>query len=149
MLEVLRANPEINSPANLMLTASVVDLRFTNSRIQQVEKYDVVLRLPIKIKTAKYWADSWDLPDSRLSPLLTDLSILRGRHVKIHGVTGGYDLLTPDALLFRQRCEAARICGEWLEWEKQMHCFPIAFAYDLPKSVKGKDWITKVLKRIS
>lgn len=95
-----------------MLTASVVDLRFTNSRIQQVEKYDPVLCLPIEIKTAKSCADPWDLSNSRLSPLLTDLSILRGRHVKIHGVAGGYDLLTPDPLLFRQRCEAAKICGE-------------------------------------
>lgn len=33
ILEALRANPEIKSPANLMLIASVVDLRFTNLRI--------------------------------------------------------------------------------------------------------------------
>lgn len=149
MLEALRGHPEIKSPANLMLIAPVVDLGFTNSRIQVVERYDPILRLPIEIRTAKSWADSWDLSDSRLSPLFTDLSILRGRRVKIHGVTGGYDILTPDTLLFRQRCEAARICGEWLEWEKQMHCFPIAFAYGLPESVKGKDWIINVLKRNS
>lgn len=114
-----------------------------------VNRYDPVLRLLIEIRTAKAWADFWDLSDSRLSPLLADLSILRGGRVKIHGVTGGYDILTPDTFFFRQRCEAARICGEWLEWEKQMHCFPIAFAYGLPEIVKGKDWIVEVLKRNS
>ena len=76
-----------------------MDLRFTNPKFQEVERYDPVLRLPIEIRTAKSWADSWDLSDSRLSPLLADLTILGKRHVKIHCVTGGYDILTPDTLL--------------------------------------------------
>lgn len=148
-LELLRTSPEINSPANLLLIAPVVDLRFTNPMIQEVKKQDPTLHLPMEIKTAKSWAEIWDLADPRLSPLLADLSILSKRRVKVHGVTGGYDLLTPDTLLFRDKCEAAGICGEWLEWEKQMHCFPIAFAYGLPESVKGKDWVVDVLKRNS
>lgn len=149
MLEVLKTRPEIKGPANLMLIAPAVDLRFTNSKIREVERYDPVLRLPIEIETAKSWADSWGLSDPRLSPVLADLIILKERHVSVHGLTGGYDILTPDTLLFRDKSQAAGVSGEWLEWEKQMHCFPIAFTYRLPESVKGKDWIIEVLNRNS
>ena len=149
MLETLKINPRIKGPANLMLIAPVVDLRFGNSKIREVQKHDPVLRLPIEIRTAKSWADSWDLSDPRLSPVLADLMSFDERCVKVHGLTGGYDILTPDTLNFREKCEAAGILGEWLEWEKQMHCFPIAFAYGLLESVEGKDWITDVLTRNS
>ena len=94
MLETLKINPRIKSPANLMLIAPVVDLRFGNSKIREVQKHDPVLRLPIEMRTAKSWADSWDLSDRRLSPVLADLTSFDERRVKVHGLTGGYDILT-------------------------------------------------------
>ena len=76
MLETLKSSPDIKSPANLMLIAPVVNLRFTDSKIRDVERHDPVLRLPIEIRTAKSWTDSWDLSDPRLSPVLADPTIL-------------------------------------------------------------------------
>ena len=67
--------------------------------------------------------------------------------MKVHSVTGGHDILTSDTILFREKCKTAGIDGEWLEWNKQIHCFPIAFTYRLPKSVRGKDWVIDVLKK--
>ncbi|MCJ1456870.1 hypothetical protein MMC28_007236 [Mycoblastus sanguinarius] len=149
VMNAVREFPGVRSPTNIMIIAPVVDLRFTNPKIKQVEGKDPVLRRHIEIATAESWAGSWDLSDPRLSPLLADPSMLRDNSVKVHGVVGGYDLLTPDTVLFREKCQAAGVEGDWLEWEKQMHCFPLAFTYRLPESVQGKDWVVDVLKRKS
>ena len=124
MLETLKSSADIKRPANLMLIAPVQDLRFISSKIRDVERHDPVLRLPIEIKTAKSWTDYWVLSDPRLSPVLADLTILNERRVKVHGLAGGYDILTPDTLLFRDKCEAAGICGE-NRWSGRSRC--IAF----------------------
>lgn len=56
--------------------------------------------------------------------------------VRLIGVTGGHDLLTPAALRFRDACCGRGVGGAWLHWEGQMHCFPLAFAYGLPEAVR-------------
>ena len=147
VLNALREFPAVKSPENVLLISPVVDLTFTNPAVKDVEKRDPVLRLPIEVETGKAWAASWSLDDPRLSPLYADVSDLRTRATRIHGVLGTNDLLTPDAIRFRNRCEEAEIDGEWLEWEKQMHCFPLAWHYHLPESIEGKDWIVNLLKR--
>lgn len=55
MLDVWKSGPKINGPTKMMLIASIVDLRFSNSKIGEVERYDPVLRLPIEIETTKSW----------------------------------------------------------------------------------------------
>ena len=147
VLSGLREFPALDPPKNILLISPVVDLTFTNPAIAEVEKNDPVLRRQIEIETGKLWAGSWDLHDPRLSPVYADLSNLRNSAVKVHGVVGTNDLLTPDAIKFRERCDEAGIEGEWLEWEKQMHCFPIAWRYHLPESMQGKDWIIDLLER--
>ena len=150
VLSALSEDPGLSTmraPDNLLLVTPVVDLRLCNSDIAEVEKKDPVLRRAIEVATAKSWAGSWDLSDGRLSPLLADISILREREVKVHGVVGGFDLLAPDTISFLERCRDGGVKGEWLRWEKQIHCFPLAFSYRLPESVKGKEWIVDVLRR--
>ena len=138
------------TPDSVMLISPVVDLRFTNPQIALLEKKDPLLRRRVEISTAKSWAGEWELSDPRLSPLLVDedtLRVLRQRGVKVHGVMGGYDILTPDTLLFRERCVEVGIEGEWLMWEGQMHCFPVAFRYGLRESVEGTEWIVGALSK--
>ena len=147
VLEMLQQFPEAEAPDGILLISPVVDLSFKNPEIRQVQKRDPVLRLDIELATAKSWAASWDLQDPRVSPLYADISPLKRRNVKLHGILGGNDLLTPDAIKFQQLCDREGIEGEWLLWEKQMHCFPIAFHYHLPESVHGKNWVVKVLSR--
>lgn len=147
VLNTLQQCPGLKAPESLLLISPVVDLSFTNPEIKQVEKCDPVLRLHIEVATAQSWGATWDLKDPRLSPLYADLSILARRDVKVHGLLGGNDLLSPDALKFQHLCDQVGVDGEWLVWQKQMHCFPLAFHYCLPESIEGKDWVVDVLSR--
>lgn len=76
------------------------------------------------------------------------LAALAARGVQLHGVTGGFDILTPDGLLLRGRLEEAGVRGKWLHWEKQMHVFPLAFRWGLKESREGKNWVLDVLRAI-
>lgn len=149
VLAALMEKPELRPPSSVMLISPVVDLRFCNPAIPEMERKDPVLRRWVEVKTGKQWAGSWDLSNALLSPLFADLDVLANKEVKVHGVTGGYDILTPDTLLFREKCTEVGIEGKWLHWEKQMHCFPLAFAYGLPESVRGKEWVVDILSEES
>ncbi|KAK3115447.1 hypothetical protein LTR53_005199 [Teratosphaeriaceae sp. CCFEE 6253] len=93
--------------------------------IRTVAKHDPILRIPFINGTAKKWRGEWDATDLRISPLYADFTPLARQGIKVHGVVGGYNILGPDANLFREKCNAAGVHGEWLEWDKQMHVFPL------------------------
>ena len=61
---------------------------------------------------------------------------------------GTYDILHPDVKSMKARLEEAAVRGEWLIWDKQMHCFPLAWTYGLPEAKEGKNWILDLLRRI-
>ena len=60
---------------------------------------------------------------------------------------GTFDVLAPDANLVREKLESVGVEGEWLVWEKQMRCFPLAWHYRLEESIRRMEWIVDVLKR--
>lgn len=68
--------------------------------------------------------------------------------MQVHGITGGYDILTPDGLLFRDRLVKAGVGGSWLHWEKQMHVFPLAWRYMLRESQEAKDWAVETIRKM-
>lgn len=159
-LEMLRAaaaeehdNPEAPPPpmpAHILVISPSTDLRRCNPLIPVVERKDPLLRHEFVKATSEVWRGSWPAEDTRLSPLLLPLEVLtalRDRGVRVHGVTGGYDILTPDALLFRERLVEAGVGGSWLHWEKQMHVYPVAWRYRLPESRKAKDWMVEVINK--
>ena len=125
----------------IVVVSPAVDLSNTNPSQPSVEKYDPILNIRFVNSTGKAWASDWDRKDPRISPLYADVSVLHRENVHVYGITGGYDVLTPDALLFRDRLEEERVPGEWLEWGKQMHCFPLAFMYGLPESKDSFRWL--------
>jgi acetyl esterase/lipase len=84
--------------------------------------------------------------DPRLSPVLADLSLFRRAGIKVDGVTAGHDVLTPDAIVFRKKLADYGVDGDWLEWEKQMHCFPLLFSFHIREGIGGKDWILDILR---
>jgi acetyl esterase/lipase len=92
------------------------------------------------------WKGDWDLSDPRISPILADLRAFRRAGIKVDGLTGGHDVLTPDALLFRDKLAESGVKGDWLQWEKQVHCFPFLFSYHIAEGVAGKDWILVTLR---
>jgi acetyl esterase/lipase len=135
------------APTAVMAISPSCDLRRSNPAIQEIKKHDPILREPFIKETARKWHAEWDPADPRVSPLFADVMPLARRGVKVHGVTGGYDMLSADAILFREKCEQAGVEGEWLQWDKQMHCFPLAWPYHLPESVEAKNWVVDVMRR--
>ena len=45
--------------------------------------------------------------------------------MKVHGVTGGHDILTPDAILFREKCKSVGVDRGWLEWISRCTAFQL------------------------
>lgn len=134
-------------PAAIMAICPSTDCRKGNPEMKKVEKHDPILRIPFVTENANAWRGEWDASDPRVSPLLADVSLFASRGVQCHGVVAGYDILGPDAVLFRDKCEKAGVHGEWMDWDKQMHCFPLAWRYKLPDSVEVFRWILDVLQR--
>lgn len=152
-------------PTGVMAICPATDLRHSEPQIYAVAKKDPVLTIDLINSTARTWYHSNSKPeaahlgtptaggpltspeDPAISPLLASLEPLATKRVKIHGVTGSYDILAPEAVSFREKCREAGVTGEWLDWDKQMHCFPLAFSYHLRESVQAMSWIVDVLER--
>jgi len=157
-LEMLRAaadehdpnTPPPPMPAHILVISPSTDLRRCNPQIPILERKDPLLRHEFVKATSDVWRGEWPAEDTRLSPLLLPLRVLTAlgeRGVQVHGVTGGYDILTPDALLFRDKLVEAGVGGSWLHWEKQMHVYPVAWRYGLRESRKAKDWMVGVINK--
>jgi acetyl esterase/lipase len=151
MLRAAGADPSIPPPpmpAHIIAISPSVDLRRSNPAIPLLEPKDPLLRHKFVKATSETWRGDWDAYDTRLSPLLLPLHVLealRDRGVQVHGLTGGYDILTPDALLFRERLIEAGVGGSWLHWERQMHVWPLAWRFGLRESREAKDWVVEVI----
>lgn len=158
-LSILNKHPQAPAPHALLLLSPPVDLRNINPEMQHIEPHDPVLTIPFVQSTARAWctgvrsdtpdahpAPSIPYDDPRVSPLLADVAVLKARGVLVHGVVGGYDVLTPDALLFKEKLAGEGVQGRWLEWERQMHCFILAGAgYGLPEGKEAVEWVEGVL----
>jgi acetyl esterase/lipase len=151
-LELLRlslASPNTPAPllpSHILAISPSTDLRRTNPAIPKLEPLDPLLRHKFVLATSETWCAHWEASDTRVSPLLLPIEVLRAlaeRGVQVHGLTGGYDILTPDALLFRENLVEAGVGGSWLHWEKQMHVWPVAWRYGLREAREAKDWMVK------
>lgn len=136
-------------PAALLVISPAVDLRpmEAGGEMQALARRDPVLTVDSHNGEAAAWAqDGVDRADACLSPVVADVGVLAG--VRLVGVTGGRDILTPAALGFRDACSRGAVAGAWLHWEGQMHCFPLAYMYGLPEAVGAKDWVVEQIRRL-
>lgn len=158
VLEALREDEEskamiegeqtnIPHPVAIMAISPSTDLTRSNPEIEKLKQFDPLLTPDFVKQTAKAWKGDWDATDRRISPISADVSLLAKRQIKVHGVTGGYDILAPDAVAFRKKCEENGVSGEWLEWEQQMHCFVLTWPYGLREGREGVGWMIDVLKK--
>lgn len=132
---------------NILLISPAIDLRKNNPDMVAAEKNDPIMTIAHTRSVSTHWVDDNMKADSpALSPILADLTSVRTLGIKVHGIIGTYDVLSPDAIAFRHRLEDFGVSGEWLEWDKQMHCFPLAAIYPLPEAKKGRQWILDVLR---
>lgn len=141
------------APDALFLICPSVDAKRENPDIAKIQKLDPVLKADVSKKFAIAWSGEWSVDDERISPALDGrediadhvVQLIKERGVVVHGVTAGYDILSPDGIKLRERLEKEGVPGKWLHWDKQMHCFPLAWIYGLPESKEGLFWILDVL----
>ncbi|KAL6246405.1 hypothetical protein RBB50_006641 [Rhinocladiella similis] len=152
-----------------------VDLRNVNEEIKVADRYDPILTIGLTGDVACAWVggvesnkrpgntttttatstlgEKMSTSDPSVSPLLHSDKVfenLRNCNVCVHGVVGTHDVLAPDALEMMRKCDRFGVLGEWLVWEGQMHCFPLAGVGDilgLREGKEGRMWIEDVLKR--
>jgi acetyl esterase/lipase len=150
-LEALREDAERGDkapfPTALMVISPSTDLTRNNPDIEKLRAYDSLLTPEIIKQTAKAWTGDWDPADRKVSPINADVSLLAENGIKVHGVTAGNDVLAPDGVIFRNRLSEYDVQGEWLHWEKQMHCFVLTLPYGLREAKEGVDWIINVLSK--
>ncbi|KAF2153421.1 alpha/beta-hydrolase [Myriangium duriaei CBS 260.36] len=149
-LQGLTKNDSGVNPDALLIISPAVDLRpmKVEGPIVRASKMDPVLTVKGHNGEADVWCQQSDRSDASLSPITGDMGLLANAGIKVIGMTGGYDILTPDALKLRDKCQQSKVQGAWLQWEKQMHCLPLTFMYHLPEGVKSKDWVVEQLERI-
>ncbi|EIM81468.1 alpha/beta-hydrolase [Stereum hirsutum FP-91666 SS1] len=139
----------ILAPKNILLICPSVDMRHVNPHPESATaRLDPMLSTKVLEHTARTYVGEWDLSDPRVSPLLADLEPLAKFGVEVHGCTAGYDNLGPDGILLREKLEKAGVRGEWLEWDKMMHCWVLAAKFGIiPEARQGVEWIVDLLKR--
>lgn len=157
-------------PIAILAICPTTDLRHEHPDIKRVDKVDPVLTFSCINSTARTWCPEpsgssqvdtnsrtdhnekgsrldWSFEDPRVSPIQADLGVLARNYVKVHGITGSHDVLGPEAVAFRDKCNKEGIRGEWLAWDGQMHCFPLTFKYGLREGKEAMDFIVDVVQR--
>lgn len=135
------------APAALVAICPSVDLRQSNLEQLEVQKHDPILRIESSRDHADKWRGSWTAVDSRINPLYIDWEPIARQGVKVHGVVGGHDILRPDAIKLRDKLAEAGVKGEWLDWDQQMHGYPLTFSYGLEEGKQSKNWIVDVIDK--
>lgn len=141
----IKEDPSAPAPAALVAICPSVDLRQSNLEQMDVEPNDPILRITSSREYADRWRGSWAAVDERINPLWINWQPIAKKGVKIHGVVAGNDILRPDALKLRDKLNDAGVEGEWLDWENQMHAYPLTFPYGLREGKETKDWIIDVI----
>lgn len=131
----------------IMAICPSTDLTRNNPDIHKIAPKDPFLTPDVIKATARAWYGDWDPADRRVSPINNDISLLAKRGIHVHGITAGCDVLSPDGIIFRDKCANRGVTGEWVHWEKQMHCFVLTMPYGLREANEGVQWIIDVLNK--
>lgn len=148
-LEALTQDPTALHPHSILAICPSTDLTRSNPKLRELEKHDPILKVNFVKSTAKAWAGDWDKRDPRISPLFSEhIDVLAKAGVRVDGCTGGSDLLGPDGVLFREKLAANGVLGEWLEWDKMMHVWPLVKTYGIsPEADAAFFWIADLLRK--
>jgi acetyl esterase/lipase len=134
-------------PVAVMALCPSIDLTRENPDIQKIAPRDPILTVQTIVDSAKGWHGEWHPADRRVSPINNDIPLLRKNNVRVHGITAGCDILSPDGVIFRDACAEEDIQGEWVHWENQMHCFQLTQPYGLWEAKEAVQWMIDVLNR--
>lgn len=134
-------------PHAIFLISPCADAKNDNPAMRDTDKNDPLLSVKYTGEVAEAWAKGLaDRGDPLVSPTYGDLDALRRRGVRLDGIVGTWDVLCPDTLVLLEKAAKAGVTGEWLVWDRQMHCFPLIWRYGLKDGQAGADWIVRVIK---
>lgn len=145
-IQGLNEDPSGPHASAVFAICPAVDLSHENPESFAIDSKDPILRIRHVSQFANIWRAEWDAKDPRISPLFANLTKLAGV-IAVHGITAGLDVLGPDGKKFREKCKKSGVKGEWMNWEKQMHCFTMTWQYGFPESKQALNWIVDVLVR--
>lgn len=107
----------ITMPKKLILLSPWLDVRLENPQIDEVQKNDPVLKKEILKIAGEIYARKDGIQDSFVNPIDGYLDALP----EVTVYTGTYDILNPDAHLFKERMETAGKTIIWKEYDKAVH----------------------------
>jgi len=114
-------NLEKPLPDKIILNAPWLDLELDNEAVELAQQKDPFLNN----NNAKYLGDAWrnglDVLDYRVSPIHGDFTGLPETLLFI----GTYDILHPDALLFKEKANADGVDLTFIEGDKMLHVYPL------------------------
>lgn len=163
--ELRLPKPEaIKPPVAIMVISPTTDLRHELREIKEAERYDPLHTHRSINQSARAWCPfpldaehsdydkgqaqgDWSFLDPRVSPIQADLSCLVKHNISVHGIIGSCDVLEPEAIVFKNKCQKDGVSGQWLSWQGQMHCFPLLFQYGLREGKEGVNWMVDVLDK--
>jgi len=143
-----------------LLISPGVDLKTDNPDMYQVAPYDFIITPEHCQRGGRLWAGVHIPPSTRpgslpipaeklanphLNPLAGDLNIFLNHGTKLVIVSGQWDILHPDILVFVDNAEKARVQLTYIEGEHQFHCFPVAVGVS-PESRQAAELINRQVK---
>ena len=130
----------------ILVICPAVDLSHDNPESHALSFKDSVLNIKSITDFANVWRADWNRKDPQISPLFADVSLLSSA-ITVHGILAELHVLSPDGKRFRDKCKEKGVAGQWLQWDKQMRCFPLVWHYGFPESKDALCWIVDVLLR--
>lgn len=119
LLEVASAGLPL--PGRTVLLSPWVDLTVNDPRVREAAHLDVMLSPAMLEAASRLWAADLPTDDPRVSPLMGDLSTLRGTRLML--LSGTHDILNAEARRLRDLATAAGIEVTYLEEEEQPHIY--------------------------
>jgi acetyl esterase/lipase len=147
-------------PAQIVTISPAADLSMANPDMYQVAPYDFRLSPEYCQKGSRLWAGVHIPPSAKpgsvpippeilanphLNPIAGDLGIFTEHGTKLIIVSGQWDILHPDILVFVDKAEKAGVQMTYIEGEHQFHCFPVAVEL-YPETQQAAELINQQVK---
>lgn len=121
LFELVRA--DLPRADRAVLISPWLDLTVADPDVRATARDDVLLSPEMLLAASHLWAGALPVTDYRVSPLLGDLTILRG--IRFLVITGTHDILNHDARRFDRMGAAAGLDVTFDEEDEQPHVYVI------------------------
>ena len=137
---LLLKDKKLPQPSDIVMLSPCLDITFKNPNIEKYNKVDPLLDSKGIRKICASWIGDEDPNSYILSPINGNLKNLG----ELTLFVGTHEILYPDAVLFREKCEKENIKLNYYEYPKMNHVFPI---YPIPEGEKARKQIIKIIKK--